>query len=482
MVWNVNISGDGRLLVAAFGDGIIRWYRVEDGRELLAFFPHRDKKRWILWTPEGNYDASAGAEELLIWHKNNGKEAAADYFSIGKFKESYYRPDEIARIFEHTEDKIDRLPVVVEKNGVKPIDKALPPVVSIISPKDGAEVTSKEVTVRFTIRSPSGEPATGIRILVDGRPVGGTRGISLVPKDKNTEDVREEKVVIPDKDSEITLLAENRDSKSEPVTIRVKWRGEQKKEESFISPPVLYVLAVGVNDYQDTKLPKLGFAAKDAKDFAEAVQKQKGDLYRNVVVRLLTDEKATTENILKGLEWIENETTSKDVAMVFFAGHGYKNPNGVYYFLPVNADMESLKSTGVIFSQIKETVETLSGKTYFFVDTCKSGSVMGGRRGAVDIDALVNELVKAENGAVVFAASSGNQDSLESKDWGNGAFTKALVEGINGKADYTKSGKISINMLDLYISERVKELTKGKQTPTTTKPKTIQDYTIAVRR
>jgi hypothetical protein len=107
---------------------------------------------------------------------------------------------------------------------------------------------------------------------------------------------------------------------------------------------------------------------------------------------------------------------------------------------------------------------------------------MGARRGAADINAVVNELASAENGAVVFASSTGRQYSLEDKSWGNGAFTKALVEGIGGRADYHDKGKITINMLDLYLSERVKELTGGKQTPTTTKPQTIPDFPIAVKR
>jgi hypothetical protein len=59
---------------------------------------------------------------------------------------------------------------------------------------------------------------------------------------------------------------------------------------------------------------------------------------------------------------------------------------------------------------------------------------------------------------------------------------KQLVEGITGRADYTGKGKITINMLDLYISERVKELTGGKQTPTTAKPNTVPDFPIAVKR
>jgi len=37
-------------------------------------------------------------------------------------------------------------------------------------------------------------------------------------------------------------------------------------------------------------------------------------------------------------------------------------------------------------------------------------------------------------------------------------------------------------MLDLYISERVKELTGGTQSPTTAKPSTVPDFTIAIVR
>ena len=61
------------------------------------------------------------------------------------------------------------------------------------------------------------------------------------------------------------------------------------------------------------------------------------------------------------------------------------------------------------------------------------------------------------------------------------AFTKALVEGINGLADYSSAGKITINMLDVYISERVKKLTSGRQTPTTAKPQTVPDFPVAIK-
>jgi uncharacterized caspase-like protein len=236
-----------------------------------------------------------------------------------------------------------------------------------------------------------------------------------------------------------------------------------------------------VSKYEDKNLT-LQFAAKDAKDFAEALLKEKGGLYRDVVVKVLTDEKVRRDEIIDGFEWISKETTSNDVAMIFLAGHGINDSGGVYYFLPANVNLEKLRRTGVPFVEIKNTVTSLAGKTILFIDTCHAGNVMGARAVAPDITGIVNELASAENGAVIFASSTGRQYSFEDPTWGNGAFTKATVEGINGKADYTGKGKITVNMLDLYISERVKELTKGRQTPATAKPKTIPDFPLALKK
>lgn len=47
--------------------------------------------------------------------------------------------------------------------------------------------------------------------------------------------------------------------------------------------------------------------------------------------------------------------------------------------------------------------------------------------------------------------------------------------------DYTHDRKITINALDLFLSEEVKKLTNNRQTPTTTKPQTIQDFPIALK-
>jgi len=483
IAWTVNISADGRLAVVAHSDGTIRWYRMTDGKELLAFLPLSDRKRWVLWTPSGYYDASPGAEDLIGWHVNNGRDQAADFFPVGQFRSTYYRPDVISKVLE-TGDETRALQLANEVRGRKAqtatIAQMLPPVVEIASPSDNSEVSGSEVTIRYSLRTPSGEAVTNVRALVDGRPATGSR--QLTREEASASGVRELKLSVPERDSEVSIIAENRFAASVPATIRLKWRGGKPSTDIFVIQPKLYVLAIGVSQYQNPAY-SLKFAAKDAQDFAAAATIQKGLLYRDVVIKVLSNERATKDEILDGLDWIRKETTGKDVAMVFFAGHGLNDQNGVYYFLPYNTDLDKLLRTGVPFTDIKNTVQSLAGKTLFFIDTCHSGNVLGGRRGlADDLNGIINELSSAESGAVVFAASTGNQYSLEDAKWNNGAFTKALVEGFTGRADYSGKGRITINMLDLYISERVKELTGGKQTPTTAKPNTIQDFPIAVKR
>ena len=81
---------------------------------------------------------------------------------------------------------------------------------------------------------------------------------------------------------------------------------------------------------------------------------------------------------------------------------------------------------------------------------------------------------------VAFASSTGREVSLDRTEWGNGAFTKALVEGLDGKADLLHNGTITLTELDAYVVNRVKELAEGQQHAVMSRPSTVSDYPIAV--
>lgn len=486
----VGISSDRRLLVVASDNGIITWHRISDGKELLKLFVHSDRKRWVMWTPSGYYDASPGAEDLIGWHLNRGKDNAADFFPASRFRNQFNRPDVITKVLDiGSETEALRLANAEagRKTQVASIIQVLPPVVEIVSPNEGAAVSTASITLKYSTRSPDDAPVTGLRARVNGLAVNlpDARNLTVTATGKpSAVGVREITVPIPPQDSEIQLFAENKNGVSTPATLRVNWAGKKAApvEEDKRFKPKLYVLAVGVSKYKNPDY-NLGLAAKDATDFAAVFGKQKGKLYGDVVVRLLTDDKASKDDVLDGLEWLKSQVTSRDVGVMFIAGHGMNDNIGNYYFLPYNVNPEQLMRTGVAQNDIKLTLNSLAGKAVFFVDTCHSGNALGsGKTRAIggSTDAFVNELASAENGVIVFSSSTGRQLSQEDPKWGNGAFTKAVVEGLSGKAEIGKSGKITHKGLDYYVTERVKELTKGQQSPVSIAPGGITDFPIAV--
>ena len=475
--WGVNVTGNGRLAVAALGDGTIRWYRMADGKELLALFPHSDQKRWVLWTPSGYYAASAAADSLIGWHVNRGLDQAPDFFPVGQFRSTFYRPDVTTAILA-SGDEAKALHLADANTNRRPqpadVKSLLPPVVRILSPEDGSVFTSTEVNLRYQVRNPTGEPVTRVRFMVDGSPVSVERGIAVKEAAGLVRQIQ-----LPRRDCILSLVAENPHAASTPAMVRLKWQGTEKE---FTVKPKLYVLAVGVGVYPEKDL-LLEYPAKDAQDIVAALKRQQGRLYKEVVARVLTDSAATKDDVLDGLEWLERQVTARDLAVLFLAGHGINDRNGNFYFLPGNGEPGSLLRTGVSDSDIRRVICGLPGKVLFFIDACHSGNVMGSprRAAAADIDQVANDFSAAENGIIVFASSTGRQYSLENPAWGNGAFTKAVVEGLTGKADIRDKGEITVSLLEYYISERVKELTNGQQTPTTAKPVTVPDFPIAVR-
>ena len=285
--------------MAAFGDGTIRWYRLGDGQELLAFFPHHDRKRWVLWTPAGYYDAAPGADDLIGWHVNRGRDQAADFFPVSQFRSTYYRPDVVTRVLDTLDEAEALRQANAEANRAprsrRGVEQRLPPVVEIVTPQDGTTVSTSPVTVRVRVRAPADAPVTTLKALVDGRPADQPRRVTLTaPTDDGT--LHELTVPLPARDCEVSILAENRHATSTPATVRLRWQGTQ---EAFVIQPKLYVLAIGISRYQRADLT-LNFAAKHATDFVQDLRNQRGKLYQDVQDKLLIDAHATRDNILQG--------------------------------------------------------------------------------------------------------------------------------------------------------------------------------------
>lgn len=480
IAWAVTVTPDHRLAVAGLADGTVRWYRMTDGAELLALYPRPDG-RWIAWTPQGYYDSSAGGERLVGWQVNRGAARAADFFPVDRFRDRFRRPDVIARVLDTLDVESARAQADAaagRQSEEVNVEDILPPVIEILAPAPDSIVNGDKITLRYEVRAAADAPVRDVQVLVDGRPLGQGRGLQRLDTASRTGEIQVPLPPATGRPVTLSLISSNRHGTSSPAIVSVR-RPDSAAGGGDWRKPDLFVLAVGVSAYADESL-RLNFAAKDARDFARTIAELEGGLYRRVHVRLLPD--ATGAQILDGLQWLERETTQHDVAMIFASGHGYDDEYGDYYLLPADVDVANLRRTAVPRRELETTLERLVGKALLFLDTCHAGRVHGRRSLAdVDIDRLAAELSAAENGVIVFASASGNQVALESGAWGNGAFTKALVEGLEGRADYDGDRAVSITELDLWLARRVKALTDGRQTPVTAKPTTVRDFPIAAR-
>jgi uncharacterized caspase-like protein len=263
----------------------------------------------------------------------------------------------------------------------------------------------------------------------------------------------------------LSLVAQSGAARSSPAVVRLR-RGSPEER------PALHILSVGVGQYRSPDIPKLRYPAKDARDLVETLKRQRDLLYREITTRVVVDDQASREAIVDGFAWLRKVTGRRDTAVIFLAGHGTNDPDGTYYYLPVDAqsDRQSMLSGTVL----QEALRGIRGRIVLMLDTCHSGNVLG----RSSLNRLINELTN-ENRIVVFAASTGDQTARESPAWQNGAFTKAIIEGLRGVADYAEDGRISMSELETWTGVRVGQLTAGAQTPTLAKPNAAPDYILA---
>lgn len=223
--------------------------------------------------------ASPGGEDLIGWHLNRGWEQVADFFPASRFSARFNRPD-IVKLVLKTHDEAEAIRQANEaakrKQDVTPIAATLPPVVTIVSPVEGGVASGDSIEVKVEVRSPSGLPIDRVDALIDGRPVE-ARGLSPASPVSDATAMRSLTIPVPAHDFELAVVARAGELVSDAAKARLRYEGMAKTSDALKSK--LYIVAIGVSEYADPKL-RLGYAADDARGFAEAMQKQEAGFMR----------------------------------------------------------------------------------------------------------------------------------------------------------------------------------------------------------
>ncbi|HEV3437927.1 MAG TPA: caspase family protein, partial [Gemmata sp.] len=330
-------------------------------------------------------------------------------------------------------------------------------------------VDQDSFTVKASAKGTGKQLITAMRLIVDGRPFQGTKGIKRFDVPLETAETSWDVPLTPGPHT-FAVIAETAVSKGMTKTVTITRKGEVPK-------PNLYVLAMGVSAYPGDM--KLRYAASDATLLANAFKSQCKGVFANIEVNILTDKKASKKGIQEGLDWLASKMTAKDVGIVSFSGHGTRDPEGKFYLVPVDINPRDPFHTCFAGDEFKSRLDNMPGRLVAILDACHSGEVAEHAQPPVSSDSLAQDLASEDSGVVVMSASLGREYAIESQASKAGFFTLGLVEGLGGLADVNEDGVIYINELDMYAYARVHQLSHGQQHSTTSLPPGIRPFPLA---
>ncbi|HBP20656.1 MAG TPA: hypothetical protein DEA08_23070 [Planctomycetes bacterium] len=232
----------------------------------------------------------------------------------------------------------------------------------------------------------------------------------------------------------------------------------------------VFVLAVGIEDYADPEVSDLAYAEDDAQAIADFFAKDPRSPTQASRVKLLRGKQATRRAVLRAIRdhLIRQAVGPKDVALLFFAGHGFSDANGVY-LATVDTELADLEYTSIRQETLqKEWAKIAAGRRVLLLDACKSGGLKGLRGFSGLGKRVLPSLPQAEGASVVVAATQANQLSREDRRTGHGVFTACLLKGLRGAADASGDGSVSLGELAAHLQAEVPRLARaagGNQTP-----------------
>jgi len=219
-----------------------------------------------------------------------------------------------------------------------------------------------------------------------------------------------------------------------------------------------YALVVGVSKYKNPAIPSLQFADRDAIAFRNYLVASGVDS-NNIILRI--NEVAKYADILMDCNTMCLETAKRgDKVFIYFSGHGdveSKVITNLGYLLPYDAPSKVYSISAIDIRILQDYVSTASAngvEVVVITDACHSGNLAGGMDGLTNIQNVLKDRWKDE---VKILSCQPGELSLEGKQWGNGRglFSYELIKGLAGEADKNDDGKVTLNELNLFLSNKV---------------------------
>jgi tetratricopeptide (TPR) repeat protein len=235
---------------------------------------------------------------------------------------------------------------------------------------------------------------------------------------------------------------------------------------------------VGISEYQDTSIGNLRFAHRDAEAFAAYLQSEVGGGLGEDQLKLLTNERATGARFGEALQWLLDNSSKGDKAIIYFSGHGDvgKIVTTPEYLLLHDASSLSYLTGGALeVSILQKIITTLSVindvSVIVIADACRSGKLGEGNLPGMFLIDEAQARLKANE--IMILSCKADELSREGEQWGGGrgVFSFHLLDALSGMADRDLDDVVTALELRNYLEQKVmSEVAPARQTPLVVMP------------
>lgn len=224
-----------------------------------------------------------------------------------------------------------------------------------------------------------------------------------------------------------------------------------------------YAVIVGISDYQDSGIPKLRFAHKDAEAFANFLRSEAGGKLGVDNIKIFLNQEATRGKFIMALDWLQEVAKENDKIIIYFSGHGdidKKSESKPGYLLCWDVlPGHYMASGGLNLRDLQEMVSNYANinkaKVILITDACHSGALTGNSIGGSQTTNA--NLEKQFANEIKIMSCQPNEFSLEGEQWGGGrgAFSYYLINGLYGLANIDQDLFISLKEVGRYLEDNV---------------------------
>ena len=452
-----------------------------------------DTINYLTYIPSGYYQCSPAAAKLLHYVTKDLQVITFDQLDV-----KYNRPDKVLEAIGNTDTLLIRS---YRKAWEKRIRKLA---IDTSTFRPGYSVPSADFTNRADISYEQSNEKLSLHIKgndsiykldrfniwINESPLYGQRGISIRKSNRNNIDTT------------ISIILSQGVNRVEASISNVNGTESYRKPLIVNHTPIVtptemvYFIGIGMDRFENNQYD-LQYSGKDIRDFSKKLKERFKD---SIIIDTLFNEQVSVSSV-KALKEKLKTTHINDKVIIAYSGHGMLSKEYDYYLSTYSVNFDKPEENGLPYDELESLLDSIPArKKLMLIDACHSGEV--DKEDLITLNASSDSLIKGlkpvaykkeghlglknsfelmqslfvnvgkSTGATIISAAAGTQFALERNDLKNGVFTYSILEAMN------KYPTMKISELKKIVGERVEQLTKGLQKPTSRNETIAVDWNV----